>query len=336
MLWIEEKYINILAPRLSLFKKVKPNTYNFRCPICGDSKKNLYKTRGGFYCPPGSQSYNMGCFNCGASMKFTTFLKQTDPNLYDEFQMEIFKERNGMSDAAPKEDAPKSKPKRKKLDMTALTRVSDLPESHPAMQYIMYRKIPKKQWRRLYYAPKYYQWISEFEGKKYDPRQEHPRLIIPFFDTAGNVTRIAARAFGAEEPRYRYTVVDSTSTKLYGMDTIDTSKEVFVVEGPLDSLFFDNAIAVGMASYEDKELNSIPDKLFIPDNQPRNESVCKSFEKVVKRGEKVCIWQEETEKDINDMVVEGKRSIESIIKLIHQSTFSGLEASMKFNEWIKY
>ena len=91
-----------------------------------------------------------------------------------------------------------------------------------------------------------------------------------------------------------------------------------------------------MASYEDKELNSIPDKLFIPDNQPRNESVCKSFEKVVKRGEKVCIWQEETEKDINDMVVEGKRSIESIIKLIHQSTFSGLEASMKFNEWIKY
>ncbi len=183
MLWLEEKYINIISNRLPLFKKVKENTYNFRCPICGDSKKNPYKTRGGFYCPPGSQSYNMGCFNCGASMKFTTFLKQLDTPLYDEFQMEMFKEKNGMTDTAPiKEATPKTVRKKKKLDLSSLVRVSDLPEKHPAMQYIMYRKIPKKQWGRLYYAPKYFQWISEFEGKKYDPRQEHPRLIIPFFE----------------------------------------------------------------------------------------------------------------------------------------------------------
>lgn len=335
MLWIEEKYINILAPRLSLFKKVKPNTYNFRCPICGDSKKNLYKTRGGFYCPPGSQSYNMGCFNCGASMKFTTFLKQTDPSLYDEFQMEIFREKNGMT-TTPTPEAPKAKPKKKKLDLSSLTRVDDLPEKHPAMQYIMYRKIPKKQWKRLYYAPKYMQWVCEFENKKFDPRQEHPRLIIPFFDTAGNITRIAARAFGAEEPRYRYTVVDNASTRLYGLDNVDLEQTVYILEGPLDSLFFDNAIAVGMASYEDKELNTIPDKVFIPDNQPRNQQVCESFQKVVNRGEKVCIWQEETQKDINEMIVDGKMAIGDVISLINRSTFSGVEAELKFKDWVKY
>ena len=131
-------------------------------------------------------------------------------------------------------------------------------------------------------------------------------------------------------------MVDNASTRLYGLDNVDLEKTVYILEGPLDSLFFDNAIAVGMASYEDKELNTIPDKIFIPDNQPRNQSVCESFQKVVVRGEKVCIWQEDTAKDINEMVVDDKMAIADIISLINRSTFAGPEAELKFKEWVKY
>ena len=43
---VDAKYISLLSTRLEKFKKVKPTLCNFRCPICGDSKKNKNKTRG--------------------------------------------------------------------------------------------------------------------------------------------------------------------------------------------------------------------------------------------------------------------------------------------------
>jgi transcription elongation factor Elf1 len=334
MLWLEEKYISLISYRLPLFKKVKTQLYAFRCPICGDSKKHKHKTRGGFYVPSGSQNFMMGCFNCGASMKFVTFLKQFDQVTYDEFQLESFKERNSTSTPSKAMIEPPVKKVPPKLNITGTTRLDELPDTHPALLYIKSRKIPSKQFKRLFYCPKYYEWVSKFEGTKVNKEADHPRLIIPFFDKHGNITRIAARAFGDEQPRYRYTVVNPDSTKLYGMDMIDPEKTVYVVEGPLDSLFIDNCIAVGMASYDDKELNSIPDKVFVPDNEPRNENVCKSLLKVVNRSEKVCVWQEETKKDINEMITSGK-TISDVMSLIKQSTFSGVEAKLKFSEWIR-
>jgi hypothetical protein len=334
MLWLQEKYINLISHRLPLFKKVRQNQYAFRCVICHDSKTNKYKTRGGLYVHSGAQEYNYGCFNCGASMKFTTFLKQFDPSMYDEYQLEAFKESQTDFSYQKKEE-PKAVQKKNKIDMSALTRIDHFDEDHLVMKYILSRKIPKNQWKKLYFCPKYLEWISLYTKKKYNKAAEHPRLIIPFFDRYGNITRISARAFGNESPKYLYTVINKESTRLYGIDSIDTKKPVYVVEGPLDSLFIENSIAVGMASYEDPELNNIPDKVFIPDNEPRNKDVCENFRKVVERGEKVCIWQEDTEKDINDMIKNGK-SIESIMRLIRESTFSGIEAKLKFSEWIKY
>lgn len=335
MIWLEEKYIAILSGRLSLFKKVRQNAYVFRCPLCGDSKKNLFKTRGGLYVPPGSDSYNMGCFNCGASMKFTRFLELQDKSLYDEYRMESYREKFGGVHVPAIKTEIQPKPKYKKFDLASLTRIDRLSQSHPALGYIQNRMIPEKQYHRLFYAPKYVQWISEYQGKRYDPNIEHPRLIIPFFDRFGNTSRIAARAFGNENNKYLYTVADRDSTRLYGIDQVDQEHPVYVLEGPLDSLFIPNSIAVGGASYTASELASIPDKIFVPDNEPRNRQVCDSIEKVVKSGQKICLWQRETEKDINQMIMSGM-SIQSVLSLISESTFSGIEAELKFKEWIRY
>jgi hypothetical protein len=339
MLWLDEKFIHIISGRLSLFKKVRQNSYVFRCPLCGDSKKNPYKTRGGLYVPPGADCYNMGCFNCGASMKFSSFLETQDKSLYDEYRLETFKEKFGGSTFIPTKTAqPKTEtasPKVKKFDMTSLTRLDMMDSSHPAMDYIRSRMIPKSQWNRLFYCPQYVKWVSAYNEKKFDPKIEHTRLIIPFFDRYGNVTRVAARAFGNEANRYLYTVSDRNSTRLYGLDSIDAQKPVYVLEGPLDSLFIPNAIAVGMASYTDHELTTIQDKIFVPDNEPRNRQVCEGIYKMVRAGEKVCIWQKDTPKDINQIIQSGM-SVDDLMRLINDSTYRGLEAELKYKEWIRF
>ena len=46
---VESKYIRLLSHRLRNFKQKKDYVWNFSCPICGDSKKNLLKARGYVY-----------------------------------------------------------------------------------------------------------------------------------------------------------------------------------------------------------------------------------------------------------------------------------------------
>ena len=72
---IDSKYIGLISSRLQKFKRVKSNLYNFRCPICGDSQKHKNKARGYFY--QIKTNTNFKCHNCGASLSFNNFLKQS-------------------------------------------------------------------------------------------------------------------------------------------------------------------------------------------------------------------------------------------------------------------
>ena len=87
---VDSKYVGLVSSRLLKFKRVKPNLYNFRCPICGDSKKQKSKARGYIYAI--KQNVNFRCHNCGASMSLNNFLKQIDPVLQKQYSMEKFKE----------------------------------------------------------------------------------------------------------------------------------------------------------------------------------------------------------------------------------------------------
>ena len=87
---IDSKYIGLVSSRLDKFKRVKANLYNFRCPICGDSKKHKNKARGYLY--QVKTNANFKCHNCGASSSFNNFLKQIDTTLHKQYVMEKFKE----------------------------------------------------------------------------------------------------------------------------------------------------------------------------------------------------------------------------------------------------
>ena len=105
-----------------------------------------------------------------------------------------------------------------------------------------------------------------------------------------------------------------------------------MVEGPIDSLFLDNAIAVGGTSFSKLDQTGLDkDKLIVIfDNQPRNKEVCKLIEKNIELGYNVVLWpQTIVEKDINEMVMAGH----NVKKIIKDNTFTGLTAKMKFIGW---
>ena len=90
MIFVDHKYIGLVSARLEKFAKRKENLYTFRCPYCGDSKRNKNRTRGYFY--QRKSDYNFKCHNCGVSKSFTYFLKDIDQSLYDQYILERYKE----------------------------------------------------------------------------------------------------------------------------------------------------------------------------------------------------------------------------------------------------
>ena len=141
------------------------------------------------------------------------------------------------------------------------------------------------------------------------------------------------RAFGNEQPKYITIVLDSQKEKIYGLNRIDWKKTVYVVEGPIDSLFLDNCIATAQS---DLRLKNRKDNIvLVPDNEPRNEQIVKQIEKFINNNYSVVLWPESVkEKDINEMIISGKTKSD-IQHLIEQNTFNGISAKLKFTNWRK-
>jgi len=159
---------------------------------------------------------------------------------------------------------------------------------------------------------------------------DYPRLVIPFFDKSGKMFAYQGRAFGKEQPRYITLKLDENKEKIYGLERIDFENHVYVVEGPLDSLFLDNCLAVAGADLD--LVNSEPSTTTaIYDNEPRNHQTVDRMFKSVDKGYNVVVWPSDLEhKDINDMVLAGYHDIKGFIKT---RTFSGLQAYLQINEW---
>ena len=336
MSYIDQKYINLCTSRVEKFKKVRDNLWNFRCPICGDSKKRKNKARGFVYRKKASFFYK--CHNCGVGLTFNNFLKHIDHGLYTEYRVEKYKEgetqgNTPIPDKSPfKFEAPKfDKSMNKHLDN--LSKFSDLEEGHPALSYVQNRKIPKEHWDKLYLADKFYEWSNSIFPEKFKSINiDYPRLVIPFFDKSGEIFAYQGRAFGKEEPRYITLKIVSEKEKIYGLERINYDSHVYVVEGPLDSLFIDNCIAVAGADLNLLEL-SPNSTTVIYDNEPRNKHTVERMFKSVDKNYHVVVWpQDLKQKDINDMYLSG---IEDVKSFIDEHSYQGLEAYLKINQWKK-
>jgi len=336
MLYIDLKYLKLISNRLPLFKQKSDYVYTCRCTICGDSKRKATKTRGHFYAIKNSLLYK--CFNCDASMQFGSFLKSQDKILYDQYVLERysaglpFNKPHQNAENLFKGKAPVFEKKEEPLLDKLLDRLDKLPEENEAIQFCIKRKIPRDSFKRLYFIDNIRK-IEQLSDKYKDKlKTSEPRLVIPFIDSGGKLLGVTCRGLRNEELRYLTIKIDEETPFVFGLDSIDKNKTVFAVEGPLDSLFVKNSIAVSGTTFGKLlSLGISKDKLVVVfDNQPRNKDVVKLVNKVIENEYKVVIWpQNLIEKDINDMVLAGK----NIDKLLKDNVFSGLEAKMKFIGW---
>ena len=339
MLYIDAKYAQILGSRLRNFKQKKDYLWNYSCAVCGDSSKNKLKARGYIYRM--KNDLFVKCHNCNYGTNIGNFIKYVDSTLYDEYVLERYKS------GASKHNAHKDI-KETNVDLTptkilqddtldGLKCLDELEESHPAIQYLINRKIPKDKWNLLYFASKFKAYTNSVTPKFQEPiQEEHPRMIIPYFTTAGKVFAYQGRAYGNEQPKYYTIKIDESQEKIYGMDRLDYSRRIYVVEGPIDSLFLPNAIAVSGASFDTPTIRSLlTNATIVMDNEPRNKDIVKQLAKYIDLGYNVCMFPDSIEgKDINEMVLSGKTT-EQIIETINTNTFSGMEAKLRFANWKK-
>ena len=319
---IDSKYIGLVSSRLQKFKRVKSDLYNFRCPICGDSQKHKNKARGYFYQVKTNTNYK--CHNCGASLSFNNFLKQIDSTLHKQYTMEKFKEgHTGKNFVVEEPKFEFNKPIfKKKLD---LPRASEIPV---AKQYLEKRGIDSS---KFYFARKFKAWVNTKKQTFDNIIKDESRIIIPMYDTERNLIGFQGRSLGPNSVKYITVMLKEEAPKVYGMDRIDTEKSVYVVEGPFDSTFVNNSIAL-CGSDGDLEYIKDCDYIYAYDNEPRNKEIVSRIERCIRDNKRVVIWPRGIEqKDINDMVLAGH----NIMPLLESNTYSGLEAQIQFNNWKK-
>ena len=342
--YLDKKFINMVSPQLDKFSWKRDTLANCRCPICGDSKKNPNKCRGFFYQKESSFFYM--CHNCGHGCNVYNFLKDVSPNLCKEYSLEQFKD--GRTPRKKKDinemlfAKPKFKPKCNYLK--PLTCVNDLPANHECVRFLEFRHIPKKHWNLLYYTDDYgaYTKLLDSENKLFIGQQ--PRLVIPIFNKADEVVGAQGRSLSMKDEfdarntaKYITVKADKSIDRLwFGMWRANPDKRIYAVEGPLDSLFIDNTVAMlGAAAIESvpsRMTNGKGDIVFVLDNEPRNRQVADYNEKIINLGHKVCIWPSWMKyKDINDMIADY--SPKKIKKIIDDNVYKGAAAILALQKW---
>ena len=332
---IESKYISLLSNSLLLFKNKGNNTYNFRCPICGDSKKDKLKTRGYIIHKEGTHFFK--CHNCSASMHFSSFLKEINEVLYGEFRMECISGQDPEDKQRFKTDITKFAKRRsdKFAPLKELKKISQLRYDHPAKEYVVKRKIDNKHHHRLYYVSKFKEWVNKHVPEKFeDTTHDEGRLIIPFFDENGYVFAVQGRSL-KKDSKVRYiSIMFQDLDKIYGLERLNPNRTFYICEGPIDSLFVPNCIAMAGADTSSK-YSTNSNAVFIYDNEPRNPEIVRRMENCVFGDKKIVIWPDYIkEKDMNEMVINGidTNDLKFIIK---SHTFSGLKAKLELTKWKK-
>ena len=339
MLHIDSKYASQLGTRLRNFTKKNDYLWNYSCPVCGDSKNNPRKARGFIY--KFKQDLLVKCHKCGYSTNIGNLIKHVDSNLYDQYVIERYKS------GAVKQNSHKNieqyiaetTPVDVDLEddvLSTLKRIDKLPETHPAVQYVANRLIPKDKWKLLYFCPKFKKYTNSVSFKFTNEEDDHPRLIIPYFNSFGKVIAYQGRAFGKEEPKYYTIKINEDEEKIYGLERVDYAKRIYVVEGPLDSLFLPNAIAVSGSSFDTPTIRKLlTNATIVMDNEPRSKDIAKQLAKYIDKGYNVTMYPDTVkQKDINEMILSGKTT-DQILDLINTNTFSGIEAKLRFSEWRK-
>lgn len=337
-LLVDRKYLGLISLSLDKFTQKDSNTWNARCPFCGDSQKSTTKARFYIYEKSGRSHLSYYCHNCHQSRDIGNLIKHINPLLYREYLVESFGNQN------QKENLDKVLEQRIKSSAPVFTKkielpsIQDLGSEHYAYGYLTNRGILKKYFTELYYTDDFASFVKHMvpETKK-DLMKNDRRIIIPFYDRNNILLGFQGRATYKTEVRYISILIDENNPKIYGLNKINFNKRVYVMEGPFDSSFIENSVAaMDSALYRvDKYLLETKDIVYVYDNEPRNKDIVTAMKKTIDMGYKVCVWPNDIQpKDINDMVLSGYNP-GVLNDIIDRNTFDGLKAKLELTRWSK-
>jgi hypothetical protein len=257
-------------------------------------------------------------------MSLNNFIKKIDPVLHKQYTLEKFKQGNTGKNFVVEE--PKfnfSKPIfKEKLD---LPKASEIPI---AKDYLEKRKLnPEK----FYFAKNFKRWTNTKKKTFSSTDRDESRIIIPMYDVTKNLIGFQGRALNQNSIKYITVMLFDDAPKIYGLESIDFSNPIYIVEGPFDSNFIENSVAM-CGSDIDIKLFEWKDYIYVFDNEPRNKEIVNRLSKIIDRGDRVVIWPSTIKyKDINDCALAGL----NVMDMLKSNIYSGLEAKVKFNTWKK-
>lgn len=265
-----------------------------------------------------------------------TYLKDREEELYREWLLERRRENNTFKPQAEKpieEKFTKKMPVIEKLNFC--TRLDTLPEAHPIVKYVANRKIPKDVYRRLWFTKEWQKLVNSISPGTYAHERGECRLVIPMFDSNGDIQSFQGRALGPSPNKYITIKAHEDASKIYGIDTINGNKTVWFMEGPIDSLFIPNAGAITGGSIDLHEVPYASTRVWVLDQEPYHPDTCKRMSRLIDAGERVVMWDKcpWPSKDVNDMILKDGATPEALVEYFKANTVSGLQARLRFGRW---
>ena len=227
-------------------------------------------------------------------------------------------------------EAPKFKPKQIPIQLPS---IESLPKEHYARAYYEARQIPKEFMDKIFYTDDFKKWAQSVCQVDYSTlTQGEPRLVIPFFDEANKLIGAQGRALRESKIRYVTVKIHEDCPKVFGLERWNPKEHTYLVEGPIDSLFLPNSLAMGGADLSSSDFLDKSNTTLVFDNEPRNNEVCFKMLSSLHRGWSVCVWPRTKGKDINEMILK-EQSIDKILNIINMNTYSGQRGEWEVKMW---
>lgn len=274
--------------------KIKKNKgqWQLRCPICGDSKKDIRKMRGMYYVKTNSfHCFNEGC-NASGFYLLTYILGQNIDQIKKDFIG--WAKRHKIKQPIIQKEPSKIIEEKKEEFVLPYYWLSDAEE---LIDFISKRHIDKAP-----FLPKNFKLWYDIHDK---------RIIIPWSRIGNEIKCWQGRAIDNRQPKYKFS--SGGIKDVFNIDQIDPAfPYIFLLEGALDAIWVKNGIAIGGLKPKDEQLQMIRDYwpmhtiVLMPDNQNTDEAAKKASEKAIMNNikQKVFIWPKELKaKDVNDFIM---------------------------------
>lgn len=310
------------------------NTYTGGCPICREGKSWGRKSRL-YYIPNDSK---LCCHNCGWYGTPINWVMEVEQLTYKEVAAQI--KECDYEYGLPVETIEKAQTTElprdsiNLFDRTQLTYYKDNDSVKRAVDVIVDRKLNKavNRPRTLYTS------LTDVVHKN--------RLIIPFYNQSNECIFYQSRKLFESDTKPKYLSKMNSEKSLFNYNNVSSSTDnVFITEGPIDSFFIEDSVAVAGIQERSKEsLTPVQaqqlERLFLVqtvwvlDSQWLDQTSLIKTETLLKNNQCVFIWPRnigEKFKDINEMCVYF--DIDRIgKKYILENTYCGLKGIVKLKQ----